>query len=111
MAAETDNVIRRSLAAAFDHRTSVGSAAVAAATTAAEQSHPDFPTIRRSLNLGSRPAVQRSDAAQVVGEQSMDVSRMPMRDFQRLVDAVVDAVEQRVIDELERRGRRNPGVF
>jgi hypothetical protein len=33
-------------------------------------------------------------------------------ELERLVDKVVDKIEQRVIDELERRGRRhNPGVF
>jgi hypothetical protein len=33
-------------------------------------------------------------------------------DLDELVDKVVEAIEQRVIDELERRGRRNlPEVF
>ncbi|MDT4900345.1 MAG: hypothetical protein QOJ78_1275 [Pseudonocardiales bacterium] len=33
-------------------------------------------------------------------------------EMERIVDVVVEKIEQRVIDELERRGRRhNPGVF
>jgi hypothetical protein len=33
-------------------------------------------------------------------------------DQAELIDRIVDAIEQRVIDELERRGRRHhPGVF
>jgi hypothetical protein len=37
---------------------------------------------------------------------------VPNEQLERLVDTVVERIEQRVIDELERRGRRhNPGVF
>jgi hypothetical protein len=37
---------------------------------------------------------------------------LPSHEMERLVDKVVEKIEQRVIDELERRGRRhNPGVF
>ena len=37
---------------------------------------------------------------------------IPNHQLERLVDQVVEKIEQRVIDELERRGRRhNPGVF
>jgi hypothetical protein len=37
---------------------------------------------------------------------------IPSQEMERLVDTVVEKIEQRVIDELERRGRRhNPGVF
>jgi hypothetical protein len=37
---------------------------------------------------------------------------IPNHQMERLVDKVVEKIEQRVIDELERRGRRhNPGVF
>ena len=50
-------------------------------------------------------------AAVLDSRETFDVSRLPARDFHRLVDAIVEAVEQRVVDELERRGRRHPGVF
>jgi hypothetical protein len=75
--------------------------------------------IRRAVQIGShrtRSQVphQATTHNATVGEAStpaFDVNRLPARDFQRLVDAVVEALEQRVIDELERRGRRHPGVL
>jgi hypothetical protein len=76
------------------------------------------PVIRRSLS-GSVAAADAPQDAEHSGEvaavtdshESPDISRMPAREFHRLVDAVVEAIEQRVVDELERRGRRHPGVF
>jgi hypothetical protein len=55
-------------------------------------------------------AMHTTDVAGVPGEP-VDISRLPAREFHQLVDAVVEAIEQRVVDELERRGRRHPGVF
>ena len=93
-----------------------GSAAVMAASSGLAGS--GTPVIRRSLS-GSVAAADAPQDAEHSGEvaavtdshESPDISRMPAREFHRLVDAVVEAIEQRVVDELERRGRRHPGVF
>lgn len=68
--------------------------------------------IRRTLAVTSPSGADGATSETSTGAAStFDVSRLPARDFQQLVDAIVDVLEQRVIDELERRGRRHPGVF
>jgi hypothetical protein len=110
--------VRRSLvdrtASAFAQAGAQNAGNTSAPGLAAGFAVDDGPVIRRSISVGShrgrspRPA---STPPPVMEAASFDMSRMPVRDFQRLVDAVVEAIEQRVVDELERRGRRNPGVF
>jgi hypothetical protein len=70
----------------------------AVAEPAVRQSRDGDPSSRRPNSDPATPA-------------AVDLSRLPARDFRRLVDAVVDDLEQRVVDELERRGRRQPGVL
>ena len=45
------------------------------------------------------------------GPGSAETSSAPPRQLDELVDLVVERIEQRVIDELERRGRRGMGGF
>jgi hypothetical protein len=114
MAATTGgDVVRRSLldstADAFAQRASAeaptGASGMAFGSTAGSSSYP--PVVRRTMDVGGDDGGRGAlpDAA------TFDVSRLPARELQRLVDVVVEAIEQRVVDELERRGRRNPGVF
>jgi len=63
------------------------------------------PVIRRTIGA-TNPLGQSLD---IVGETEV---ANPTLDLDELVDKVIDRIEQRVIDELERRGRRQyPGVF
>jgi hypothetical protein len=51
-------------------------------------------------------------AADVLAEGEGPVARSPGSDLDALVSRLVDALEDRVLQELERRGRRGtPGVF
>lgn len=71
----------------------------------------DAPVLRRSLTTTHSGLEESTHGDPDAQPGSFDISRLPARQLQRLVDVVVDAIEQRVIDELERRGRRHPGVF
>jgi hypothetical protein len=71
------------------------------------------PVVRR-LRAGHEPVVDPNSAAAGDSGLSGDDSsfrRVPPDDGE-LFERIVDALEQRVLDELERRGRRHaPGVF
>jgi len=124
--------VRRSLvdstAGAFARRavaeaalaTPVAAAAGLAALTGAADSWGDSPALQRAVQIGSHRTRPRSGGTVTaptpaptsgVEAPAFDLSKLPPRDFQRLVDSIVETLEQRVVDELERRGRRHPGVF
>jgi hypothetical protein len=67
---------------------------------------PGQPIVRRLLQAGTaETSFGESEAIPATGE-----AHAPDRGD--LFERIVDALEQRVIDELERRGmRRSPGVF
>ncbi len=47
-----------------------------------------------------------------VAARRMVADQLSRREWDELVDIVVERIEQRVVDELSRRGRRySPGVF
>jgi hypothetical protein len=65
---------------------------------------PAPPTIRRFTTPEATPAPSSPAAPE---ESILDNPRR----LDELVDKVVDRIERRVIDELERRGRRHRGVI
>lgn len=71
---------------------------------------PDEPAVIRRLHesrTGGEPTYSGYD---VDGESASPAMRS--RDFDELIDRIVAKLEQRVIDDLERRGRRHmPEVF
>ena len=73
-------------------------------------SGPDEPAVIRRLRESGG-----STEPQFTGYHSDDESASPAmrsRDFDELIDRIVAKLEQRVIDDLERRGRRHmPEVF
>jgi hypothetical protein len=74
------------------------------------------PIVRRlATTSDSEPALSPSGDADVLDDAARHAQLHDEMDLERdaeLVDRVVDALEQRVIDELERRGQwRTPGVF
>ena len=108
-----DNPVRRSLAERTAHlfTPGAGSAETAHGSPAgnnlgsmADMGAPSQPTIRRLDSFGApEPTVNQS-----TGESAPTHST----DDGELFDRIVDALEDRVIAELERRGRRHsPGVF
>lgn len=118
------DVGRRSLvestAGLFASRAFAGSVAPVSPTGA--DPSPDLvlrqPLIGHHRNRPAKPgrpapvvAGHPATTGETAASANTDISRLPAREFQRLVDAIVDVLEQRVVDELERRGRRHTGVF
>lgn len=67
------------------------------------------PVIRREASAPASTAPSSPDASYETSQSGVALSSTQLEE---LVDEVVDRIEQRVIDELERRGRRaDPGVF
>jgi hypothetical protein len=76
----------------------------------------DAPTIRRAPDdapLSSSGSSSTPTPTLSTGATTPTVSPADLKtELDKMVDRVVEALEQRVIDELERRGRRHhPGVF
>jgi len=68
------------------------------------------PVVRRLLSEAAPNAVSSGSTASSTGNASAP-DRTPADDGE-LFERLVDALEQRVLDELERRGHRHsPGVF
>jgi hypothetical protein len=99
-----DGTLRRSLVetTADLFRSSSPTASTAAATSGDEMTDPE-----------RRLSVVRENPPASVEKQEKEQSILDNpRELNELVDKVVDKIEQRVVDELERRGRRHtPGVF
>ena len=70
----------------------------------------NFPELRRRGELLPAPDSRGGGLPPDAFAASADP--LPARQLDEFVDLVVERIEQRVIDELERRGRRgNPGGF
>lgn len=82
-----------------------------------ETRHAGQPVVRRALSAGLDAGPSNEDAAlqayqqKVADKRQREADRVAADDGE-LFERIVDALEQRVLDELERRGRRHsPGVF
>lgn len=104
-------VVQRRLAGTGSSSTSMGGGAMPAAAVAAFQAaNPG-----RSNEQGGRPMAD--DTTVVMGAQPQPAAPagpvvLGRWQIEEIVDTVIERIERRVIDDLERRGRRHlPGVF
>ena len=71
------------------------------------------PVVRRLAATGSRPGTPATDAPPgpyaMTRPYDAESAPVPSRQLDELVDLVVERIEARVVDELERRGRRTAG--
>lgn len=110
-------VVRRSLVDRTSHLFEAGTNSAETPRTGA--SAPSLNSMGADSRVASQPVVRRlltsNDESQSSARQEPsnehEIKRVQADDGE-LFERIVDALEQRVLDELERRGRRHsPGVF